>query len=889
MLDLTLREEFQAARLKGTEIQLRNRAKTGALQRTAQKFLEITYPSGDVLQSLRAISAEQARPVVLMGSRGRGKSHLMAALHHALSDREATVQWLQHWSGQLNQPGLEELNLPQGLTVISESLHEGNFGFLWDLLLARHPRGEYYRGRWSDQKTKSPFPSKTLLAEMFEEVPTALLFDEYQTYYDGLEEKDSRPHRTWAFNFIQLLSEIASEQPDRLRLVVTVRDGTSDAYQQIHRVNPLKIDFSGPQARQDRLRLLLHRLFQNRAMIEPASITALVQVHVDQYLKLYEVPADLVGSERKLYLEAWPFSPQLMTLLEDQVLVATDTQQTRDLLIILANLFKARGNKAPVITAADFDLLSQEDEASSQIEAVASENHRQLREVAGRNLLAVQTGVPQWKNETPHVEGILTALWLRSIAVGNAGGAEPRALQLDVTRDQPLDANKFAAELETIEANSFNIHPSGNRLIFRPDENPGARLLAEARNDNLFADGSDYRELAQQIRYCLSGSDDTSRNFVVVVLDRNWRAQPWANLVDSVKPESWGDRIPLLVLPERPKDLPANLGPWLKDHLGAGRNKPRLLFPRQEMSHLHNDKELLLKARAALKAGEWGKGQALYKGLDKKYSAELQSALKDRFDRFAILGTWNYQQPEQSTFRLEKISEQGGKIPDAIERSVREDLFEPEVFEELVLQIAQQNQTVAKLLADLREPRPNQQACIPWLGEAVIKDRLLRMCSNGKVSLNLREMETLQRKPGEDSPEAWNRMKGRLGTGKDLETTRIQLPQSQAASQVLLPALGGADLAHQPSSPGYTPQAPPASPFTPAATVAPPLKVESAPSTAPLNLLGRLESWGVGAANRVRKVQLEIEWESTNGAQLSELLRKLPDGVRCSLQLEREE
>lgn len=43
-----------------------------------------------------------------------------------------------------------------------------------------------------------------------------------------------------------------------------------------------------------------------------------------------------------------------MQLLEDQVLIAADAQETRDLIRILVDLFKVRGDKVPVITAADF-------------------------------------------------------------------------------------------------------------------------------------------------------------------------------------------------------------------------------------------------------------------------------------------------------------------------------------------------------------------------------------------------------------------------------------------------------------------------------------------------------------------------------------------------------
>jgi hypothetical protein len=43
-------------------------------------------PSYDLIKALQAIGPHQDRPVVLIGERGVGKSHLMAALHHAGTD-----------------------------------------------------------------------------------------------------------------------------------------------------------------------------------------------------------------------------------------------------------------------------------------------------------------------------------------------------------------------------------------------------------------------------------------------------------------------------------------------------------------------------------------------------------------------------------------------------------------------------------------------------------------------------------------------------------------------------------------------------------------------------------------------------------------------------------
>lgn len=266
MLGLTLRKEFQGRRLKGTAIELSNEKNTGATQIPARDFLEITYPTGDVLTSLEAIGPGQGRPVVLIGERGQGKSHLMGAVYHALTDANATRDWLLHWADRLKNEKIASLSMREGMLVITESLHRQRYKFLWDLLFDNHPHGGFIRGKWEgagDKKTD--IPPDTLILELLRNQPTALILDEFQTWFDGLTNTKQYPWRNWAFNFIQVLSEIAKDHPELLVLVVSVRNGQTDAYQQIHRVNPVRVDFKGAdpeRAQRDRRRLLLHRLFE---------------------------------------------------------------------------------------------------------------------------------------------------------------------------------------------------------------------------------------------------------------------------------------------------------------------------------------------------------------------------------------------------------------------------------------------------------------------------------------------------------------------------------------------------------------------------------------------------------------------------------------------------
>ena len=429
MLGLMLREEFQGRRLKGTSIELSNENKNGATQISAREFLEITYPTHDILKGIEAVGPNHGRPVVVIGERGLGKSHLMAVLYHAVSDATATAAWLHEWEMILNEPRIGKISLRNDMRVIGESLHRQRYKFLWDLLFERHPYGAYIKGKWEGMgSAKTDIPSDQLILELLRHSPTMLLLDEFQTWYDGLTNTKQYPWRTWAFSFIQILSEIAKEHPDLLVLVVSVRNGDTDAYQQIHRVNPIQIDFkaggSPERIQQDRRRMLLHRLFRNRQQISCSDIASLISKHVDEYFRLLGVPSSEQQRKQKEFVESWPYAPHLLQLLEDQVLVATDAQETRDLIRILANLFKNRGENEPILTAADFRLDEDGAGIGALLDSVANQQHRILREKALRNITSVIDAVSDYATKIPHLQDIIGALWLRSIAVGSLGGWE---------------------------------------------------------------------------------------------------------------------------------------------------------------------------------------------------------------------------------------------------------------------------------------------------------------------------------------------------------------------------------------------------------------------------------------------------------------------------------
>ncbi len=893
MLGLILRKEFQGRRLKGTAIELTNENKTGATQISPKEFLEITYPSGDVLKAIEAIGPNQDRPVVLIGERGLGKSHLLATLFHAITNSKETKNWLKEWGQRLGEEKISNLPLRSGMHVISESLQQQNYKFLWDIVFKKHPHGDFILGKWEAQGAKKTnVPGSKLLIELFQHTPTILILDEFQTWFDGLVETAQKPYRSWAFNFIQILSEIAKEHPDLFVLVVSVRNGNTDAYQQIHRIGPVLVDFKGPNAKIDRQRLLLHRLFENRLQIPCDQIDASIALHIKEYLRLKDVPPAEHDKVRREFIEAWPFAPHLMQLLEDQVLIATQAQETRDLIRIMADIYKHSAIGTPLITAADFRLNDEKSGVAALLDSVANQHHATLREKALRNMVAVNDAVKNPQKEIPHLSEIISSLWLRSLSVGNIVGADSKTLQIDITKSNPVDENAFQVELNTIVENSFNIHEIGKRLIFKDEENPQARLMANARNDKQFADGSDIQKLAREIRVVLGESSNNT--FHVIVLQNNWLMNPWNELEEKDQPNQWDDRIPILVLPEIPDKLSERLGKWLKDQMQKRRNAIRFLLPIEGSLNLFTDRDLLILARVVLLAEQWKTQNAEYRKLQEKYEKELREILKKRFDRFAILSTWDYQHPEKCTFHIEHHKSQGSKIPETMDDHIRKNLFIEEDFQEIVLQASKNNDSVGKLFNELQEPRTNGKECIPWLGEIIMKEKLIRLCTRGLIALNIRNAENLQKKAGEEEELAWNRMKSKLGTGRHLSETYIQQPQPEPHTQTTgisgSSAKDSSDNQNVLTSKGieYNPKKPATSESAnPIFNTGKKLKPYSSEATSSLNLLGKIDSWSISPGSQIHDMTLKVG--RLTGAQLNNLLRKLPDGYTYELLLQKEE
>lgn len=393
-----------------------------------------------------------------------------------------------------------------------------------------------------------------------------------------------------------------------------------------------------------------------------------------------------------------------------------------------------------------------------------------------------------------------------------------------------------------------------------------------------------------------------SGQFRTIVLRREWNNDPWSEVDERERPAAWDNRIPLIVLPVHPDKPGPVLGEWLKRFVPQGRNTVRFLLPRKNPADIHlgnvmHDRDLLLAARATWLARQWQSSEPVYKGLASEFALQIKNRVADRFDRFAVLRVWNHDDTSKCEFSVEPHGTKGDKIPGAIQEKIRQNLFVDEDFDELVVSFAEKNLSMAKLLAELREPRSGGKESIPWLGEAEAKDAVLRVCAAGKIAIFVRGLKNLQVVPGEAEDAALRRVKREFdASGRQLEDTLLSLPGASPASSGQAPG----DPSPMPGLPGI-PGGPSAPTPQPSGPTAPPsgsgifgtsqgvpttTRVSSEP-TSGLSLLGKLEGWRVNAGTPVRNVSIRVE--KMTGSQLAALVKALPDGLLYGLEADRED
>ena len=895
--------------MPGTDIALHKDNAQGATDISTADFLRITYPTADVIKAIKTVKVDRAGgPVVLMGGKGKGKSHLMAVMHHAIVNPNTVEQWLNDWSEKLNEPSWANISLAHGFSPISETLSNQEYPTIWDLLFAKHPKGQYYQGKFEASKT--PVPAKSLMIKMFQEQPTSLILDEFQTWYESLSSSsDSVMTPERAFNFIQILSEISKDYPDILMLIVSFRNNKSEAFQQIHRQGPTLIDFSGENAKQDRQKLILHRLFENRLNIPPQDISAITSTYAsERYRLLYSQSG--TGNPQKIaeeVVDCWPFSPELLNLLENQILMTSNAQETRDMIRILAMVFKSKGNDTPVITSAHFSVEGDSEGVQSLVDSIASETgNEKLRAIAQSNLQEITASGA----DIPLKSEMIASIWMHSMAPGRLCGVKAPDLQLALSFANKIDDNDFHCQLANLVDHSVNIHSDTNTQIFsfKQTKNRKTEIRVIAQNDNIWSStadpnssftypGKDIYWLIKSLAHSLT-SQTSAPPSDIIVLGPKWNTDPWSEVSEEQRPDHW-KKLVLIVIPEAFKSkeqMNGELSKWLIKFVTDKRNRIRFLLQENDKKNIFLDKELLFSSRCSfLCSGEGLGGDPEYRALKNDFEKPFTDELKKRFSHFVILHHWNFSNPVEITFEGERLEKQGTEAPMNIESLIQKNYFDLTDFNKLVMEASKEGYHIKDVLDELMNP--SNGLVLPYLGEQKTLEAIQLLAADGKIAMNHANSWFIKQ-PGETQEEAMHRIRSKTATtGSEMEKILLSTPDA---------ASGGNPVPANPPTPP-TPPVPPVPPVPPPPVPpvppippvnpppVPPVPVPPSPSVKqhhcePSNtstLIGQFEKWGVSKNQKLKTASITIEGITVQDLQA--MIQRLKSSYKASMDISYDE
>ncbi|MEI6075300.1 MAG: hypothetical protein WCS94_06995, partial [Verrucomicrobiota bacterium] len=393
----------------------------------------------------------------------------------------------------------------------------------------------------------------------------------------------------------------------------------------------------------------------------------------------------------------------------------------------------------------------------------------------------------------------------------------------------------------------------------------------------------------------LLASETAAPSSDIIVLGPDWQVAPWSSVSDLLQPARWEKPV-LIVLPAPiafdAQRHAAALAAWLIAHVPARRNTVRFLVPKAGTTPLFDDTELIFQARCGHLTQRAWSTEPRYYNLRAEFDRPLNASLKSRFDRFALLRRWDFQNPGACVFDFEPVAELTTALPRTIEEKIKSDIYDATEFESYVLSFVAQPRTVGELFRELAEPPTvATRDAIPFLGDTQTYEEVLRLAARGLIAVNIANTWLTRSHEDDDDDAAYRRIRSRaFRSGPEQRAAQIGLPSAAGGGAV-------AGTTSPPVSPATTPGATTPAPVTPGQTPAttPPPGQTSLPlppvtrterTTAESNtisLIGQLEAWGITSDQTLTSAK--VEFSNLTAQQLRRILQQVPSAHRANLEV----
>jgi hypothetical protein len=310
------------------------------LETNPEEFLRITYPSSAIKRTLERIAEKNEKKsnqgaFLLVGPYGSGKSHALISLYHIFNRPEIANKWAKEWD--------IDFKIPEKSRSVIISTRKYDVDYIWEPIFAQLGRNDLL-------KEIKRFPTVDQIEEAIGNNPVAIFIDELENWYGSFDPVKQGHIIEQNETFLEHLLEVANDPNKKLFVFITFLGEKEELKKILERTKPVQIDVS---TLEDRERVTLHRLFENAGSFDENKIEGIV----NDYLSKYDHPIEILDNmQYKLRMKRiYPFHPVLFDSLVQIFESASERQDIRGMLNILADAINANYNKTDLLLLSDLD------------------------------------------------------------------------------------------------------------------------------------------------------------------------------------------------------------------------------------------------------------------------------------------------------------------------------------------------------------------------------------------------------------------------------------------------------------------------------------------------------------------------------------------------------
>lgn len=445
---LSPREEVIKGEFQGVLQAHKADEKKERLESDPRLFFEATYPSNAIKNVLDRINDKLRKrdsqgAMVLSGPYGSGKSHGLIALYHLFKHQDMAKEWTKYWN--------IETSIPKNADGVILSAQKIDADFLWEPIFQKAGKKEFL-------EEVSRYPTTDTIEKLVGNRTLAIVLDEIESWYVSLEEDNPELLERNRF-FIQNLLQVANDPDKNLFVFISSLGKGTSLDEIIHRTGP---PFEDMSATGDRERIIMHRLFETeRSSVDEDSVRGVVKSYVDKY----DSPIQLEDSRRYLerMIESYPFHPQLLDLLDRIYETASERQNVRGEMRVLADMLANFYDKTDLLVLSDI-------------------NEKAFRGINRELVNKFAQDVRKRISNIPQGDRLLRSALMFSLDKKSAFASESDVLLGTLKPSDGMTLTQLSMSLENLVGSAYYLHKEDGRFAIKTEENIMALIEREKRD-----------------------------------------------------------------------------------------------------------------------------------------------------------------------------------------------------------------------------------------------------------------------------------------------------------------------------------------------------------------------------------------------------------------------